>query len=420
MLGATSWRGAEVLATATAFAAAAWLIGASPAQAYKVQITESGASVRWHVPAVTLRIDPHLEDYFGDMPIAKLVSGAAEAWSGRDGVPELLISRGEPGVIGFREEDATSNGVYLVEDWQLWPDALAATVATFESKSGRLVDADVQVNADFSFALLKPGGKAPDRYDMLSVMTHEMGHVLGLGDANDVKGATMWPTIAPGDTYQRDLDKDDEQGVEQAYAGPLSFDTLGGGCGGASVFWPRATGVRGCGLLILTAVLLAFWCLCRMRHKGGQAIALGAVLLFGGAFSPAPTSPPREAAGPAGVPAEAYLPREDPRARKRLAVFVHGAERIIKGRALSRGAELRGALIWTRFRVQGVFGAVELACPGGSLHGMTQVVSGRAPPREGELLVVAQKRRGPHDWAHFRDGYVYGGSLGDGPALEWD
>jgi Matrixin len=418
---------------ACACALGAWFAGASPAQAYKVQVSELGASVHWHASTVTLRLDPGLEAYFGDMPMAELVTDAALAWRGLDGVPELLVSRGAPAPLGFREEVET-NGVYLVEDWTLWPDALAATITTFESKTGRLVDADVQVNANYAFEWSSPDGAMGDRYDLLSVMTHEMGHVLGLGDATDAPGATMWPTIAPGDTYQRDLDADDEAGVEEAYALELGDETMAGsGCGGASVLWPRSARFsRAGGLLFAAAILLAilgWFCARRMRSSrpdsrasktAGRVIALGGVLLFGGLFSPSPASPPREPPGLSELPPATWLPREHPLARKRLAEFVHGAERLIKGRALSRSAQRHGSLIWTHFRVQGLFAAAELSCPGGSLGGFTQVVSGHVPPREGELLVVALRKKGPSGWAHFRDGFVYGGSLGAGPALEWE
>jgi hypothetical protein len=412
------------------------LISASPVQAYKVQVSDQGASVHWHASTVTLRLDPELETHFGDLPVADLVTDAALAWRGLDGVPELLVSRGTPAPLGFREDD-TNNGVYLVEDWTLWPDALAATITTFESKSGRLVDADVQVNANYSFAWLSPTSATGDRYDLLSVLTHEMGHVLGLGDATDAPGATMWPTIAPGDTYQRDLDADDEAGVEEAYSLELGDDSMGGGtgCGGASVLWPRSARFSRAGSLLFAAALLLaivgwFWTRrMRSRSRSGTeprassarwVIALGGVLLFGGLFSPAPASPPREPPGLSEEPPATWLPREHPLAKKRLAAFVHGAERLLKGRALSRSAQRQGALIWTHFRVQGLLGAAELKCPGGSLAGFTQVVSGQVPPREGELLVVALRKKGPSGWAHFRDGFVYGGSLGAGPALEWE
>ena len=38
---------------------------------------------------------------------------------------------------------------------------------------------------------------------------------------------------------------------------------------------------------------------------------------------------------------------------------------------------------------------------------------------DGDSIVVALREHGPHAWAHLRDGVVYGGYLGEGPAIEW-
>jgi hypothetical protein len=35
-------------------------------------------------------------------------------------------------------------------------------------------------------------------------------------------------------------------------------------------------------------------------------------------------------------------------------------------------------------------------------------------------VVVAVRDKGPHAWAHVRDGVVYGGYLGEGPAIEFE
>lgn len=422
MLETTPRSGKKARGLACACAMITCFAWSSQARAYTVQLTGEGANVRWHGGAVTLRIEPELEGFFGDMPVADLVTSAAAAWRGLPHAPELVIARGKPEPLGFHD-NRTTNGVYLVEDWKLWPDALAATVTTFETESGKLVDADVQVNANFNFALLTPDGAANDRYDMLAVLTHEMGHVLGLGDASDSPGATMWPTIAPGDTYQRDIDADDEAGVEQAYAGALGSESLSGaGCGGASVLGLRSAGLRhGHGLLLaaLSALVIWIWLRTRARRsRSARAIALGGVLLFGSPFSPAPV--PREQPGVLGAePPAQVLPREHPVAKKRLAEFVRGAERVLAGRAQSREAHRHDGLIWTHYRVQGMLSAVDLACPGGTYAGLTQVVSGHVPPEDGELVVVAVQKHGPHAWAHYRDGYVYGGTLGEGPGLEW-
>jgi hypothetical protein len=153
---------------------------------------------------------------------------------------------------------------------------------------------------------------------------------------------------------------------------------------------------------------------------GRSTLVLGGALLFGGLLPPpAGLAPAPPLAIDPTAPAQ-WLPREDPVARQRLLKFVQGSYGVVKGRAVSSRAELRAGLIWTHFHLQGDFGPAELDVPGGSLAGLTQIVSGHALPRAGELLIVALQKHGPHAWAHYHEGLIYGGSLGTGPALMWE
>jgi hypothetical protein len=216
------------------------LLTTEVAQAYTVKQTDSGATVRWHTNNVTLRIDESMREYFTDMAVDDVVHEAAEAWRGLAGVPDLSINQGDPGPRGFDADRGATNGVYLVEDWELADSSLAVTVATFESRSGKIVDTDILVNANHPFAIMPDG---PDRrakaFDLRGVLTHEMGHVLGLGESFDVRLATMWPNIARGETHQRDIYIDDEDGAELAYAYAPIADTESAGCGGSTVVIPR-------------------------------------------------------------------------------------------------------------------------------------------------------------------------------------
>jgi hypothetical protein len=71
------------------------------------------------------------------------------------------------------------------------------------------------------------------QHDLGAVLTHEMGHVLGLDESPDDEHATMWPYIRAGEVHQRTLADDDEHGVMEAYSGALPSEAMG--CGQASV-----------------------------------------------------------------------------------------------------------------------------------------------------------------------------------------
>lgn len=362
-------------------------------------------------------IDPALREHFPDLPVDVLVGEAGEAWGALEGVPSLRVRPESPEALGFR--GATSNGVYLVKEWTHLPSALAVTVATFRTRTGRLVDTDILVNANFAFAMLAPHSHT-HRFDLPSVLTHEMGHVFGLADAPDAPGATMWPIVMPGDTYQRDLADDDEAGAESIYAGlPWSDDIVGSGCGGASVLRGAShpTLWSGAGLTLLVLSVIAWTRLRRapLRPKGRVGILLGGVLLFGGLSSPS-----LESQADAGECAPCrWSEPSDAFYQRRLTAFLKGGHGVLKGRA-ETSAVRRGGFIWTQVRVSGALGQAEFETPGGTLDGFTQTVSGRAPPRDGEELIVVLRHDGRHAWAHFDKGRIFGGSLPDEQPLPWD
>ena len=468
------------------------------AHAYTVKQTESGATVRWHASAVTLRLDPSMQSHFGEMPVKDVVRDAAQAWTGLPGVPELLVSDGLPGPKGFDQRNGTDNGVYLVEDWKLAESSLAVTVATFETKSGKIVDTDILVNASHPFALLEQGPDGPsDDFDIRGVLTHEMGHVLGLGESYDVRAATMWPNVARGETHQRDLDADDEKGAETAYAQAIAAESTVGseGCGGASVVARRGSGLTPTMWLALGGglVVAGLWLRARSRKGRGRGAPLFAlVLLFGAPFRGQTTEisesqerievlrtlalrarpaaerraglawAARSTSAQVRIAAAAVLERagaredatiatelsvdEDPEvrrvaalalerlrtapplariaassaeARKRLGKLLGGATDVVAGEAVSAGVQLEQGLVWSRYLVHGQREVVEVQIPGGSIGDVTQIVSEQEAPTDGSQIVVARRERGPAAWAHLRDGVVYGGYLGEGPAIEW-
>ncbi|MEY4513551.1 MAG: hypothetical protein RLZZ450_5673 [Pseudomonadota bacterium] len=475
------------------------LLGAVPAaRAYTVKQTESGATVRWHSNAISLRLDPSMQSYFADIPVRGMLSEAAQAWTGLPNVPDLLISDGVPGPKGFDQKSGTDNGVYLVQDWQLASSSLAVTVATFETKSGKIVDTDILVNANHPFALLASGPDAPaDDFDIRGVLTHEFGHVLGLGESYDVRMATMWPNVARGETHQRDLDEDDQTGVETAYAQVLAAETSTGkeGCGGASVVVRRGHTPSPVLWLMLGSglVIAGLWLRSRSRSGKGRGAPLFAlVLLFGAPFRGDPNEPSasqtrvevlrtlalrrlpdgerrvgleaaaksesqqvrmaaaavleragsREDSTLAGelildsdpevrrvatlamerlrtAPPRARIAADAPQAKARLSALFDGASDVVQGEAVSSGVRMEHGLVWSRYMVRDQDQTVEVNIPGGTLGEVTQVVSEQEAPSDGSTLVVARKSKGPHAWAHLRDGVIYGGSLGDGPAIEW-
>jgi len=65
---------------------------------------------------------------------------------------------------------------------------------------------------NFVWATNPSGGQ----FDIQGVVTHELGHALGLGHST-VNGATMYPSVQGGSTAARSLEPDDQAGVQALY-----------------------------------------------------------------------------------------------------------------------------------------------------------------------------------------------------------
>jgi hypothetical protein len=71
-------------------------------------------------------------------------------------------------------------------------------------------------------------------YDLQNVLTHELGHLLGLGEDMTDVDATMYAFSQPGETGKRDLEVVDKDSIAALY--DEEFDAeLQGGCGGAAI-----------------------------------------------------------------------------------------------------------------------------------------------------------------------------------------
>jgi hypothetical protein len=196
--------------------------------------------------------------------------------------PTLVV--GEPAAGTRARYDSVNRVIYRHDSWDnefrcnkteptvYDPSAIALTTLCYGTQSGEIYDADIEINGiDQPMGVCTDAGvctsddpEASDIYDLESVLTHELGHFIGLdhtcwtpngsstrpvdhegvpvalcGPDNGVEilEATMYPKANSNDVSLRTLLADDQEGFCGIYAGNnWRDDESGCGCrvGGAA------------------------------------------------------------------------------------------------------------------------------------------------------------------------------------------
>jgi predicted Zn-dependent protease len=87
---------------------------------------------------------------------------------------------------------------------------LAATLTgyyTTQSGDDLIYDADIYTNTRYDY-YSSGEPSCSGEYDINGIMTHEVGHVIGIGHSN-VAGATMYPSVSACNAGNRTLESDD-------------------------------------------------------------------------------------------------------------------------------------------------------------------------------------------------------------------
>lgn len=135
--------------------------------------------------------------------------------------------------------DGENANIVLFQDtkWQYTSASnnLAKTTVTFDDETGEILDADIEINHAYNNYTISDDNV---QYDLESVVTHEVGHFIGLDHSLDPV-ATMNATYDRGTTDLRTLEEDDVLAACAAYAPDreASCETkprggLGNDCGG--------------------------------------------------------------------------------------------------------------------------------------------------------------------------------------------
>jgi len=181
-------------------------------------VTESRPELFWPSKCISFGVNSRGSeqfdiDYdFANESAERAASRWLEADCGGEGTPGVSLLNVGPVVCGEVEYNQTGNANIVLFEDEAWPfgddnRTIALTIIQFSTETGEIYDADIAINsANMPFA--SPADE--NGLVLSSVLTHEMGHFLGLGHSSDTS-AVMAPNYA--DTETGELRQDDIDGI---------------------------------------------------------------------------------------------------------------------------------------------------------------------------------------------------------------
>jgi MYXO-CTERM domain-containing protein len=145
-----------------------------------------------------------------------------EADCNGEALPMQLIQTDAPSTCHkpqYNDAEPNLNSIIFVRDWaarKLPAEAFGLTLVWHRKQSGRIVDADMQLNETLGTLGLCGDRCEPGVVDMQNIITHEAGHFLGLGHSSELD-ASMYGKATVGETSKRHLNNDDIAGICAIY-----------------------------------------------------------------------------------------------------------------------------------------------------------------------------------------------------------
>ncbi|WNG44229.1 matrixin family metalloprotease [Archangium minus] len=121
-----------------------------------------------------------------------------------------VIEGANENIILLRDRTCSQPGDAGSEDcWQHSAETLALTTTTYKGRTGQILDADIEINAVAVFS-------QADVLDLQGVVTHEVGHALGLDHSPDTR-STMFPTYPSREDSLSVIDEGSRQAMCTIY-----------------------------------------------------------------------------------------------------------------------------------------------------------------------------------------------------------
>jgi hypothetical protein len=202
---------------------------------------QGGKALYWGLSAVPffVQADGSPKNHIEASAFEKVIATAFDTWSSANcgagqhpSISAMSAGQTPSSMVEYAVGQPNANiFVFRDDEWMatIPGSALALTTVSYDSSTGKILDADVEVNGTGGNIT---NGRPTDGADLPSIITHEIGHFIGL-DHSPKPSATMFITYKAGSGNLRVLDPDDVAGVCAIYpprgkytAGPETVDIV--------------------------------------------------------------------------------------------------------------------------------------------------------------------------------------------------
>lgn len=193
------------------------MVFARPAQAFECKLSESYSyvSLSWSTRSIAYGIREPGATKISSALATRAVHDAFEQWTTPDCTDVSFVDRGEV----TAETSGVNQVVFQPDEWKYARDAVALTRTTYGTEDGIIRSATIEVNeAIFDFLDASAGCMTQmPAYDITAVLTHEVGHLLGLDHTRQFSHSpddpTMAPEVGPCEMDKRSIEADDVEGL---------------------------------------------------------------------------------------------------------------------------------------------------------------------------------------------------------------
>ena len=150
----------------------------------------TGKSLAWATSCPGLSVAPEGTQNIDAAAVERALTASLGAWSALacpDGAADFAWARLAPSscAVGYRKSAPNANVIVFRDN--AWPhqgaeNTLGFTTVTFDVESGQILDSDTEINSAQNPITTADTGV---KYDFQSILTHELGHALGIEHVDD-------------------------------------------------------------------------------------------------------------------------------------------------------------------------------------------------------------------------------------------